>query len=253
MRRFFIGLHQPSDTRYFYRACVSINRLRKRQKSIECEEVLIDSGAFTELAKYGEYRYSPYEYALDLYRLYTKKICNIVAAVTQDYMCEQFMLNKTGLSIEDHQRLTIERYDQIKMWLHIFFKGNIPFHLMPVLQGYQPIDYFRHVLMYGSRLTPGMWVGVGSVCKRNSQPESIAAVLRTIKVLRPDLQLHGFGVKLTAFTHPDVVELLDTSDSMAWSYSARFTGGQNDWREAKKFDQKIGLLTGLRTDLFAAP
>src|SRR5208282_4648239 len=48
------------------------------------------------------------------------------------------------------------------------------------------------------RLKQGAWVGVGSVCKRNSNPDAIEDVLLAIKQERPDLLLHGFGLKIQA-------------------------------------------------------
>jgi hypothetical protein len=82
------------------------------------------------------------------------------------------------MSVEDHQRLTIERYDAL-------VAENLPVSVMPVLQGYRPGDYHRHLLSYGDRLHPGMRVGVGSVCKRNGNPDAIAEILTLIRRARP--------------------------------------------------------------------
>jgi hypothetical protein len=222
--RFFVGLHHPGDARHFARACVSVRTLTRRLKPLGCGEVLLDSGAFTELNLYGGYRTSVKEYADQIRRLHDAGIVKITAAVAQDYMCEAFMLAKTGMTVADHQRLTI----------------------IPVLQGYAPADYVRHVLAYGDRLTPGMWVGVGSVCKRNGRPELILDVLAAIKSVRPDLRLHGFGVKQTALLHPGIRELLYSADSMAWSYAARREGRKaNDWHEAKTFADRMDGITAL--------
>lgn len=190
--RFYPGLHQPGDAKHFERAFVSRNRLERRNKPLDCDDVVIDSAAFTELQRYGEYRHSPEEYAALLHRLYTHGVVKITAAVAQDYMCEPFMLAKTGLTVEDHQRLTVERYDQLVSELRRLFDGDIPFHVMPVLQGYRPEEYVRHIAMYGARLSPNMWVGVGSVCKRQGDVGAIEAVLLAIAEVRPDLRLHGF-------------------------------------------------------------
>jgi hypothetical protein len=238
--RFYVGLHQPADAKNFDRACISINRVRGRKKPVECEEVLVDSGAFTELNLHGHYRHSVDEYARELHRLHTEGVVKIIAAVAQDYMCEAFMLAKTGMTIDEHQRLTIERYDELKAALERLFGGELPFPILPVLQGYAPEDYARHLEMYGGRLTQGMWVGVGSVCKRNGAPDLIYAVLNSIARLRPDLLLHGFGVKLTALMHAGVRALIATADSMGWSFAARKQGrSANDWREAKAFAEQI--------------
>lgn len=150
------------------------------------------------------------------------------------------MLAKTGKTIDDHQRMTIERYDALVAALDALFGGDCPFPVLPVLQGYAPADYTRHLAAYGDRLKPGMWVGVGSVCKRNGSPEKVADVLWAIKQFRPDLLLHGFGVKLTALLNAGVRALLATADSMAWSYSARKQGRDgNSWLEARAFTDNI--------------
>lgn len=231
--RFYCGLHQPGDASAFERAFISINRLRGRRKPVPCADVVIDSGAFVELEKWGRYRHSVAEYADELRRLHEHGVVRITAAVAQDYMCEPFMLAKTGLTVEEHQRLTIERYDALLAY-------GLPFPVLPVLQGYAPADYVRHVRQYGDRLKPGMWVGVGSVCKRNSQPEQIVAVLWAIRAARPDLRLHGFGVKLTALMHAGVRAMLYSADSMAWSFAARKRGRNgNDPAEALAFVRRV--------------
>lgn len=187
----------------------------------------MDSGAFSELSTHGRYRHDVAEYAAQIRRW--KSNGNLLAAVAQDYMCEPFIVTKTGLSVERHQQLTIERYDAL-------LRHDTGVYILPVLQGYQPEDYVRHIRMYGERLEFGQWVGVGSICKRNGDVRAIQAVLLAIKGVRPDLRLHGFGLKTTALADPLIRSLLDTADSMAWSFHARINGRNgNDWREAKRW------------------
>lgn len=227
---FYVGICDIANARHFEKCFISVNRLRKRKSDFQVGQWIMDSGAFTELSIHGKYRHGPEEYAGQVNRW--RRCGNFECAVSQDFMCEPFILAKTGLSLLDHQRLTIIRYDAICA----FADGTI----MPVLQGFEPNDYVRHLADYGTRLKPGMRVGVGSVCKRQSHPALIAYILRLIKGLRPDLRLHGFGVKLTALKRPDIRSLLHSADSMAWSFSARKQGrNANDWTEAKAFAQKI--------------
>lgn len=229
---FYVGLHQPSDARHFPRCMVSVNRLTRRRSGFVAGDVMLDSGAFTKVARDGGYTDPPEVYAAQVRRW--AGLVRLVSASTEDYMCEPFVLGKTGLSIEAHQRLTIERYDALRALV-----GDAAY-LMPVVQGYLPHHYTQHVRDYGDRLGLGAWVGVGSVCKRNGSPRDMAAVLRAVKAERPDLRLHGFGAKVTALQSTEVRGLLHSADSMAWSFQARRQGRDaNDWREAAAFVAKI--------------
>lgn len=229
--RFFCGLHKPHAAEHFDGAFISVNTLRNRRGPFPAGDWIMDSGAFTEISTHGRYRHGVEEYAAQIVRW--KSNGNLLAAVAQDYMCEPFIVEKTGLSVREHQCLTIERYDAL-------LAQDTGVYIIPVLQGYEPSEYVEHVRMYGERLKPGAWVGVGSVCKRNIRPESIIAVLEAIKAERPDLLLHGFGIKKTALAHPTVRAMLHTADSMAWSFNARKNGrNQNDYREALRWMSNI--------------
>ena len=230
--RFFVGLHQPSDAKHFDAAFISVNRIRTRKSNFAVGDWIMDSGAFSTILQHGGYPHPVEEYASHIRRWRSNG--TLLAAVAQDYMCEPAMLAKTSLSIADHQRLTIERYDDL-------LRCETGCYIMPVLQGYAPEDYVSHIRQYGSRLAHGAWVGVGSVCKRNGDVSAILDVLLAIKLFRPDLQLHGFGLKTIALAHGVIRALLHTADSMAWSFAARMDhSGANDWRNAAKFKARIG-------------
>jgi hypothetical protein len=230
--KFFVGLHQPSDAKHFNASFISVNRLYNRKGPFMVGDWIMDSGAFSTILKHGAYPSTVEEYASEIRRWSGNG--NLLAAVTQDYMCEPSMLAKTGLKIADHQRLTIERYDALLKC------GTGSVYLMPVLQGYAPADYVSHIRQYGDRLKDKAWVGVGSVCKRNTSISSIEDVLLAIKTERPDLRLHGFGLKTTALSSGLVRSLLETADSMAWSFAARNNNrSANDYREAKAWIRKM--------------
>ncbi|MFG1332044.1 hypothetical protein V5F41_12430 [Xanthobacter autotrophicus] len=230
--RLYVGLHQPSDAQHFDRAFISVNRLRGRKKAVAAGEWIMDSGAFTEIATHGRYRTGVEEYAAEIGR-WAHPGSGLVAAVAQDWMCEPWIVEKTGLSVEAHQRLTIERYDA----LLLLVRGV---YVMPVLQGYAVADYLRHLAAYGGRLGSGAYVGVGSVCKRNVNVASVEGILLAIQRARPDLRLHGFGLKATALSSALVRDALYSADSMAWSFAARRQGrNANDWREARRWADGI--------------
>jgi hypothetical protein len=226
---FLIGCPSPAKARYFERCMISINTLRRRHSDFVVNDWLLDSGAFSELSRFGHYRHSVEEYAGEIARW--SRCGNLLAAVSQDYMCESFILARTGLTIADHQRLTIERYDALLPLV------SVP--LMPVLQGFRVSDYLSHMDQYGARLRHGAWVGVGSVCRRNARPDEVADILLSIKNKRPDLKLHGFGLKLTALESKEVREHLYSSDSMAWSYPARFGKGDDSIHTADSYLERV--------------
>jgi hypothetical protein len=230
--KFFVGVHDPHMAAHVDAAFISVNRTKRRKGPFAAGDWILDSGAFTEVSRHGRYRKSVRWYAREIKRW--ARNGSLLAAVAQDWMCEPWIVKQTGLSVAEHQRRTIERYDQ----LVACDVGGV--YIMPVLQGYAPSEYVAHLRAYGDRLAPGAWVGVGSVCKRNGNPGAIEDVLLAIKAERPDLRLHGFGLKTTALNSRLVRSLLHSADSMAWSYAARKQGrNANDWREAKAFAARI--------------
>jgi hypothetical protein len=230
--RFYVGLHHPADSAHFDRAFISINSVRGRKKPVPGRHWILDSGAFREIEQFGCYRHEPEVYAAEVNRLAAINP-GLAVAVSQDWMCEPFMLAKTGLDVAEHQKRTIDRYDALLPLIRCVY-------LMPVLQGYSPQSYLDHIDQYGERLEFGMHVGVGSVCKRNVDMRQIELILVAIKEQRPDLRLHGFGIKTSALFSGVVRECLHSSDSMAWSFAARYEGrNAHDWREARCFVERI--------------
>jgi hypothetical protein len=210
---------------------VSINALERRNGSFQyLGKWILDSGAFTEISSHGKYRHSVEDYH--------KKICKyaskgeLLIAVSQDWMCEPFIIERTGLSTAEHQQLTIERYKAL-----LALKPIVP--VMPVIQGYTVSDYVKHLADYGDLLQQGQWVGVGSVCKRNSSPDEVHEILRTIKLIRPDLKLHGFGLKMLALERPAIRDMLYSTDSMAWHYPRKFTPQLDEITLAHDYQAKI--------------
>lgn len=226
--RFFIGMHLLSHSDKFDDTCISVNVLRRcrRVSDIPVNNWIMDSGAFTELSLYGRYRYDPGEYAAYVNRF--RHCGTLLAAVSQDYMCEMYIRDKTGLTVLEHQRLTIERYDDIRRLVHP------DVYVMPVLQGWYPIDYANHARAYGSRIHDNDWIGIGSVCKRQGTPNKIVSIIQSIQSVGR-YRLHGFGVKKTSIRNPFIRDALYSADSMAWSFEGRRLDGKsaNNWKYAK--------------------
>jgi len=230
LERFFVGTHLLAHTKTLHSCFVSANLLYGRNKDLEINDWIMDSGAFTEISRHGKYRVSENLYAENVIRW--SRCGNMIAAVTQDYMCEPFILKKTGLSVREHQELTIDRFIKIRNLL----PGNI--YLMPVLQGYTEKEYLNCAALYGKLLKKYTYVGMESICKRNKDPLKILSILRAINYRYPYIKIHAFGIKTTSLQHIGIRKLIFSADSMAWSFNERAKGngpGANDPKICSNF------------------
>jgi hypothetical protein len=210
---FYLGTHMPHWLeRTNVPLFVSHRRLSGRRTMPRARGPwALDSGGFTELSMFGEWRTGTRTY-VSAVRRYAAEIGNLAWASPQDWMCEPGILEKTGLTVADHQRRTVDNYLRLRD-----LAADLPF--VPVLQGWQLDDYRRHVDTYtaaGVDLHAEPTVGVGSVCRRQhtGQIEQVLAALAA-----EGLRLHGFGLKvggLRAGAHH-----LASADSMAWSARGR--------------------------------
>lgn len=171
----------------------------------------LDSGGFTELALNGKFETTAEQYVAHV-RRYAEEMGNLEWAAPQDWMCEPWMVDKTGLSVDEHQRRTVENLLTLRD-----LAPELPF--IPVLQGWRFEDYERCIELYtqaGVDLGAEPLVGLGSVCRRQSTTEIEAM---TAVLVSRGYRLHGFGVKTRGLGV--YAEHLQSADSMAWSYNAR--------------------------------
>ena len=211
------------------RSMLSANTLEHRRKPFEARRWIMDSGAFTRITSgRGHMPVADYARLIERWR----STGTLEAAVVQDYMCEPFVMRATGLGVLQHQRLTTRAYLDLRERTDVY--------VMPVLQGYTPAQYARHTREMSRYIPERAWTGVGSVCKRNGKPEEISAVLTAILRERPDLRVHGFGIKSTALRRGDIWSRFWSVDSMAWSYAARRQGRDgNSLDEAAAWAEKV--------------
>lgn len=211
--RFYLGTHHPAwlwngtltDVPLF----VSRRALGLKRPKPATTPWALDSGGFSELSLYGEWRTTVPEY-VDYVRRCSEMVGKLEWAAPMDWMVEPFMLTRTGLTLREHQRRTVENFIELREQVD---------EVIPVLQGWTQDDYEACLGLYdraGVDLRAEPLVGVGSVCRRQGTEEADAI----FSMLSGEgLRLHGFGVKLTGlgrFGHK-----LESSDSLAWSYRAR--------------------------------
>ncbi len=208
---FYLGTHEPNWlSKAGIPLMVSHRRLAPRKTYPKAwGPWILDSGGFTELSMYGEWRVGVDEY-IEATAVYQEKIGQLQWAAPQDWMCEPQILAKTGLTVKTHQELTVNNF--------LTLEGRGPF--IPVIQGWEIDDYHYCIDLYnesGIDLAQYKVVGVGSVCRR--QDTATVEQLFT-ELAKRDINTHGFGVKtvgLGQYGH-----LLTSADSMAWSFAARY-------------------------------
>ena len=202
---------------------VSRSTLKRRKRlPVASTDWALDSGGFTELQLHGRWTLSPREYAAEV-RRFRDGIGRLSWAAPQDWMCEPIVLNGgkaargvvfhgTGLSIEEHQRRTVENFLELRA-----IAPDLPF--IPVLQGWSLYDYWRCEDLYkraGVDLRAEPLVGVGTVCRRQGTNE---ATLIMKSLAASGLRLHGFGFKVLGLRAS--ISDLASADSLAWSDTAR--------------------------------
>lgn len=161
---------------------------------------------------YGKWSVTAEQYVDDVRRIVDDIGDNLVWAAPQDWMCEPHICEKTGKTVLEHQELTVQNYLDLRR-----IAPELPF--IPVLQGWERSDYFRHVEMYASagvdlRALPT--VAIGSVCRRQ-HTQMAEELVRDLAGM--GLRLHAFGVKTNGLK--GMARHLQSSDSMAWSFTAR--------------------------------
>lgn len=224
--KFYLGSHLPN---WLASAGVPLfisHRRLSRQKSWKraIAPWALDSGGFSELSLYGEWRTSPEEYVAAVIR-YDKEIGMLEWAAPQDWMCEDEIVAKTGLSVEEHQRRSVANFIELERLWHEAAANDPELNpespFMPVLQGQSAEDYLRCWDFFeeaGVDLANYPLVGIGSVCRRQHS-EEIGEILDALLARDPELPIHGFGVK-AAGLHA-YGDKLASADSLAWSYRAR--------------------------------
>lgn len=206
------------------RVFISMNSLDKYRGELPAPGgtiAAIDSGGFTELKNYGTWRTTAEEYAAKCHKVRHVFGRQVEWFSPQDWMCEPVVLaggktkdgvfKGTGLSVEEHQRRTVENF--------LALRQLVP-TVIPVIQGWTVFDYWRCLEMYADHkidLRQFPCVGVGSVCRRQSTNEA-TLILRSIAT-ETGKNLHGFGFKADGIVN--CASELRSADTFAWSFAGR--------------------------------
>jgi hypothetical protein len=211
---FYLGTHEVS---WLGKAgvplMVSHRRLAKRKSLPRAiAPWVLDSGGFSELSLFGEWRTTLPQY-VEAVKRYQTDVGELVWAAPMDWMCEPWIIDKTGLSVREHQERTVQNYlDLDTAW---GVANNPPF--IPVLQGWTLDDYLACLKLYDEAGVGGPLFGLGSVCRRQDTLE-IEIITSALKAPHT-INLHGFGVKRKGLER--YARHLESVDSLAWSFNAR--------------------------------
>lgn len=219
---FYLGTHQPNwlwNGGALGPMFVAAHRMRRKSEFPRSTvPFALDSGGFNHLLREGRWTVSAREYAEHAQRIHVET-GKLEWAAVQDWVCAPAVLEKTGLTIAEHQRLTLESFLELR---RLAPRVN----WVPVLQGASRDDYHQHVEMYrraGVDLEGLERVGVGSVAPRQTD-DLVVGLLEELS--SSGLKLHGFGIKLEGLRKS--LPFLSSSDSMAWSFHARKNGGDRN-------------------------
>jgi hypothetical protein len=216
----------------------------------------LDSGGFNEVRMHGRYSFTAEQYVRAV-RRYDAEIGGLEWAAPMDWMCEPDQLDRTGLTVADHIRLTVENYLELyTLWWDLEDQADalhtgIPDYrnerssefcpIKPAIQGWTLAERLACIDLYeesGVHLADQLVVGLGSVCRLANTTEGVA-LLRALHaelerrypgrvengVEYPSgLSLHLFGVKTTALAQ--VPETGESADSRAWSMAGMKRGGR---------------------------
>lgn len=174
-------------------------RKRLRQTQPIKQKLFLDSGGFVAAQRWGDFPFSEDEYASWL------EIMNPTWCATMDYCLEP------ELERQDKTRFlynTVEKAERL-----ITGRPHLPW--VPVIQGYEIEDYLHCVELYRETGLLRPYMGVGSLCRRESSVDPI--VLALGRAL-PETRFHLFGIKLNNLGSPIVRRFAASSDSGAWSW-----------------------------------
>ncbi len=178
------------------------------------EEIILDSGGFSLLNKYGDYPYSIKEYVEWIKKTNEANDGKVILAATRDYPCEPEIARKIGLmSNLDRIKRTVEQTKKC-------MKHDIsPARWMPVLQGYSCQEYLTCYQMFYDAEILMDYIAIGSMCKRNDVSE-IQKIIKRIKHGYSG-KIHLFGLARNAINDKFLFDVVDSCDTIAYTWGCK--------------------------------
>lgn len=194
---------------------VNYGRMRKLVKLPRASAPWVLDCGINEIMSAGKHLTTAEEYAADV-RRYVAEVGRLEWVGPQDWPGAARVLALTGLTVQEHQLLTIESVKTLRRSL-----GDLV-DVLAVVTGDTPEDYERHIEMYfaaGIDLTREKLVGVGALLGRPAG--EIARIIRALHAA--GIRMHGFGLKTGALAL--IGHLLTSTDSTDWQREGRYDVG----------------------------
>lgn len=183
--------------------CYRSGRLRARPTPHGTPLLFCDSGGYVFAKKYSRYPFNRADYVGWL------RAMKPTYAALLDYPCEA-SIAPDHRAVRDRQRRTLEHAEHL-------MRIQAPWSWVPVVQGQKVEDY---VIMARRYVQIGMqqeYMGIGSLCARQSASE-IVDIVRAVQAELPGTYFHVFGVKLGFFKTQAITDLrCISSDTAAWN------------------------------------
>ena len=193
------------------------NSERKVELPLNRNKLMIDSGAYDLLVrkKLDDYPFSPEYYAEAINNLEIQP--NYV--VSMDYICSREVDNNNFELIEK----TVENAEILKE----IFQRNDKICFLPVVQGYLIEEYLVCIkeLVKRGIVQNHDHIGIGSLVGRKKIKETRIIIKNIYNFLRNNnikAHIHCFGLNLNVIKNEVIFNIIDSIDSLAWTFPYLF-------------------------------
>lgn len=193
------------------------NPVKKIELPNNRDKLMIDSGAFDLLikGKLEDFPFSPEEYANTIKNLVDKPDY----AISMDYICTQ---EENNNNIELIQK-TIKNAEILRKE----FERDSKICFVPVVQGYYLNEYLYCIkeMVKKKIIQSGDYIGIGSLAARKKVKEArqiIGAIYNYLKKSNLTPKIHCFGLNLNILKDYKTFNMINSIDSLAWTFPYRF-------------------------------
>lgn len=198
------------------------------------KEIMLDSGGFSLLNKYGDYPFSTKDYVDWIHRMDEINDGKVKYVAIRDYPCEPDITRKISmLSNVERIKKTVDNTIECMSY-------DIPGKWMPVLQGYIKQDYLACLqLLKDKDVDIGDCIALGSMCRRTN--------IREIKDIFCSIQkgysgkIHLFGLTMNALKDSWLKDNISSCDTIGYTYMC---GGNGE--TLMKFNQLVDRIKNIR-------